>query len=364
MNNISGKHIIITIFTAFCFLYANISVSQANKQALRFGKFIHNFGKFSIKSGPQTCTFEFENISDKPVAINDILSSCGCTTPEWPKKPVMPGERGTVKVTFLNDQGPYPFDKSLTVYTSASAKPIILRITGAPFENNKTLKDQFPVKIGVLGIKNNTVKTGQLEQGESKTKQVAVANLSDKPVTVKFTDISPGLSVKTEPETIPAKGTGEIIYTVDTKVKEQWGYTLYKANVLCNGEKAAIPLSVESMIIDNFSHLNKEEKNNGPMVIAKNSSYNFGTVSKGEKATAIFNLRNTGYRELKIYKADDNKGKLNINYPSTVKAGEAFNITVTVNTAAYSGEHVFTVTLITNSPGRPLVNLFITVKIR
>lgn len=351
----------ISLIITVLFLAAPFTcTAQTVRQAIEFSKTAHNFGRFSVKSGAKTCTFEYKNTSDKPVVINNILSSCGCTTPEWSKKPIMPGQSGSVKVTFLNDQGPYPFDKSLTVYTSAATKPIMLRITGVPYDSEKTVKDQFPIRIGSLGIRNNTLKMGQLEQGESGTKRVAVANLSNKPVSIKFTDISPGLSLKAEPETIPANGMGEIIYTVNTRAATHWGSTIYKAFVISNGAKASTPLQVESMIIDNFSNLSKEEVNNSPMVIAKNSSYNFGTVAKGTKVNAVFNLRNTGYRELKIYKIDDNNGKLNITAPSTVKAGAEFNITVPVNTSAYSGEQVFTITLVTNSPNRPLVNLFIT----
>lgn len=354
---------IVLILTVSCFAGGNTSFAQEGAQGLEFNKKVHNFGRISVQSGPQSCTFEFKNISKKPIAINNVLSSCGCTTPEWPKKPVMPGQGGVIKVTFLNDQGPYPFDKALTVYTSAAAKPIILRVTGVPYENNKSIKEQFPIAIGPLGIRNNTLKIGQLEQGESNTKSVAVANLSNKPVTVKFADISAGLSLKAEPAVIPANGMGEIMYTVDTKVKQNWGNTIYTANVVCNNVKASRGLRVDCMIIDNFSNLSKQEQNNGPMIIAKNSSYNFGTAAKGENITAVFNLRNTGYRELKIYKIDTSDSKLNINYPSTVKAGEEFVVKVSFNTAGYSGEEVFTITLITNSPNRPLVNLFVTGKI-
>lgn len=351
------------ILIALSFTGSTIIFAQEGAQGLEFNKKVHNFGRISIQSGAHSCTFEFKNVSRKPIAINNVLSSCGCTTPEWPKKPIMPGQSGVIKVTFLNDQGPYPFDKALTVYTSAATKPIILRVTGVPYENNKSIKDQFPIAMGPLGIRNNTLKMGQLEQGESNTKTVAVANLSNKPVIVKFADISAGLSLKAEPATIPANGMGEITYTVDTKAKQNWGNTIYKANVVCNNVKASTGLRVDCMIIDNFSNLSKQEQNNGPMILAKNSSYNFGTVAKGEDITAAFGLRNTGYRELHIYKIDTSDSKLNINYPSTVKAGEEFTVKVSLNTAGYAGEEVFTITLITNSPNRPLVNLFVTGKI-
>lgn len=333
---------------------------NAQTTGLDFNKKVHNFGKFTIKSGAQNCTFEYKNNTSKPIVINNVLSSCGCTTPQWPKKPIMPGESGAIKVTFLNDQGPYPFDKSLTVYTSASSKPVILRITGVPYETEKNIKEQFPIAIGPLGVKSNILKLGQLEQGETKSKSVAIANTSNKPVAVKFTGVSPGLIITIDPQTIPANGIANINYTVNTNLKENWGNTIYNAYLLCNEVKETKPLAIDCMIIDNFTSLTKAEQNNGPMIIAKNSSYSFGTIAKTGKIEAVFNLRNTGYRQLKIYKADKNNGKINITCPVTVEAGGEFTVTVTANPADYTGEQVFTVTLITNSPNRPLVNLFVT----
>ena len=97
--------------------------------SLKFDKVVHNFGKILAGSGEKKCQFKYTNVSSEPVVINNILSSCGCSVPEWNKAPIRPGESGVITVTFLNDQGAYPFDKTLTVYVSSSPKPIQLRIT-------------------------------------------------------------------------------------------------------------------------------------------------------------------------------------------------------------------------------------------
>ncbi len=44
--------------------------------------------------------FEFTNTGNKPLIIHNVISTCGCTIPQWTKKPVMPGEKGTIKVLF------------------------------------------------------------------------------------------------------------------------------------------------------------------------------------------------------------------------------------------------------------------------
>ncbi len=44
--------------------------------------------------------FEFTNTGNKPLIIHNVISTCGCTIPQWTKKPVMPGKKGTINVLF------------------------------------------------------------------------------------------------------------------------------------------------------------------------------------------------------------------------------------------------------------------------
>ena len=340
------------------YLLENNYNQQNNTKALEFDKKICNLGRFSINSGEKSCSFTFKNISGKPLVINSVLSSCGCTKPIWPKKPIMPNESGKIDVTYSNDQGPYPIDKSITVYTSASAKPIILRITGLPYGADKRLEEQFPIAIGPLGVVNNTFKLGQIAQGESKSGSVTIANLSKNNVNISFANLSSGLTISCEPKIIPANGIAEISYTVSSS-PINWGNTKYKAIAVCNGVKSTTPLYIECMIIDNFTKLSKEEKNKSAMVIANNSSSNFGESAMNKTINSEFKLRNSGYSTLKIYKIDTNGSKIRVEYPKEVEAGNEFNIKTSFVTGNKKGDEIHTITLITNSPNRPLVNLFV-----
>ena len=108
----------VALLVALCFQVLGVQAlaQQADPSAvMQFDKTVHNFGRLMEDDPPVNCTFTFTNKGTKPVAIYQVLSSCGCTTAGWTKRPVAPGESGEVTATFLNDQGPYPFDKSLTV---------------------------------------------------------------------------------------------------------------------------------------------------------------------------------------------------------------------------------------------------------
>jgi len=66
---------------------------------LKFEKDSYNFGK--IKQGDKVSyEFKFTNTGKTPLIISNSVASCGCTTPEWPKEPVKPGDSGVIKVTF------------------------------------------------------------------------------------------------------------------------------------------------------------------------------------------------------------------------------------------------------------------------
>jgi len=66
---------------------------------ITFEQTVHNFGQ--ITQGEKVeYAFRFTNTGNRDLLIQDAVSSCGCTVPEWPKEPVKPGESGYLKVVF------------------------------------------------------------------------------------------------------------------------------------------------------------------------------------------------------------------------------------------------------------------------
>ncbi len=54
-----------------------------------------------IKQGEKvTHIFKFRNSGNQPLIIENVLTTCGCTVPEWPKEPLAPGAEGLLKVVF------------------------------------------------------------------------------------------------------------------------------------------------------------------------------------------------------------------------------------------------------------------------
>ncbi len=189
---------------------------------LEIDKTVHNFGDIMLGSGPVSCTFTLTNRGDKPAVIYNVVSTCGCTGVKWTKEPIRPGMSGTVSATYSNDEGPYPFDKNLTVYLSDVKKPLILKLRGVSHQKEKSLEELYPVSYGPLALRESELKCGNLEQGGMKSEAVIVANLSRKPIDIKFTDITEDLEIKVSPNPIPARGTAEMSFTVKAS-REKWG---------------------------------------------------------------------------------------------------------------------------------------------
>ncbi len=114
-------------FLSFLFI-AFVSVSFAQDAPVKFTEIKHSFGK--IKQGtPVTTEFSFTNTSGKPVIIEVATAECGCTTPDYPKTPVMKDKTSSIKVTY-NAEAEGHFEKKVTVKFAKVQQPVILTIEG------------------------------------------------------------------------------------------------------------------------------------------------------------------------------------------------------------------------------------------
>ena len=108
-----------------------ISAVADDKQAeATFATLSHDFGTIQEAKGPVSCTFEFTNTGNKPLLIIDAVASCGCTRPEYPSKPIKPGKKGKIKVTYSPIGRPGAFKKSVKVKTNGKERTVTLRIEG------------------------------------------------------------------------------------------------------------------------------------------------------------------------------------------------------------------------------------------
>ena len=330
-------------------------------EVVEFDKTVHDFGDISVNDGPQTCTFTVKNVGKEPIAIYEVVTSCGCTDAQWTREPLQPGKSGMISATYKNEDGPVPFDKTLTVYIAGVSKPVILRLRGIVHETKKSLSELYgAVKLGSMGLKSLSYKVPNVLQGESSSDEAKVANLGKQPMKVTFTDVSPNLTVEVVPATVPAGETAALRFSVKS-APGVWGKHVYSATPVVNGVKAAKPVTVTALTRGNFADWTPDQRKAAAQCIFDESTVSFGTVKAGTKVDAVFTFMNKGKSPLTFYSLDADADGVTGTLPGETGAQKKGSIPVQVNTSSLpKGETVIMLTVTTNCPARPLINLFLT----
>lgn len=126
----------IRLFTIFCFcLGATFLMAQQDQKKgpkIEFETEVLNYGKV-LKGSSGTRYFKFTNTGDAPLEFKSAEGSCGCTVPKIPAEAILPGQKGTLAVTYDTTRM-NRFSKSVTIVTNASPEPMTLRIKGEVYE--------------------------------------------------------------------------------------------------------------------------------------------------------------------------------------------------------------------------------------
>jgi uncharacterized protein DUF1573 len=89
----------------------------------------YEFGK--VADGEKVeYSYRFKNTGNKPLVVTNATASCGCTIPQKPEKPIMPGEIGFIKVVFDSKGRVGVVHKTITVSSNAKPEFPELKLTG------------------------------------------------------------------------------------------------------------------------------------------------------------------------------------------------------------------------------------------
>ena len=115
--------------------------SSKNAPNIKFDVTVNNFGIFDITDGFQECYFKFTNTGKEDLVIIQCAASCGCTVPEWPKDPIKPGARDSIKVVYDGtSRRPGTFRKVITVKTNAKTENSYIYIQGEMVDTATTAR--------------------------------------------------------------------------------------------------------------------------------------------------------------------------------------------------------------------------------
>lgn len=101
--------------------------NQDELPEIKFDEEEYDFGK--IMQGEKVShAFLFTNTGNKNLVVSSAAGSCGCTVPEWPKEPILPGKKSKIEVIF-NSEGKSGYqEKTVTVVTNCEPATRVIRI--------------------------------------------------------------------------------------------------------------------------------------------------------------------------------------------------------------------------------------------
>ena len=238
------------LFGCFASLF---SVAAQAQGTTSFEKDLHDFGNV-VEGTMATYEFKFRNTGAAPVVIANVQASCGCTTPDWTKTPVLPGKTGIVKAMYSSAGRPGVFTKTITVTSNATEGSKVLTIKGTVLT-----KDEMRPKLTAaelarsprLVLDRTTHDFGRMEAGQQPTARFVVRNTGK--TTLQLGALTSGcycVNYKTTPAPI-APGESAVVELLYTQ--KQLGQVTDAAVISSNDLSGDTKITLKATIVNTLA---------------------------------------------------------------------------------------------------------------
>ncbi|NLT02380.1 MAG: DUF1573 domain-containing protein [Bacteroidales bacterium] len=346
-----------------------LTVLAQTGPSIQFETKLHDFGDINEDDKTATCVFTFKNVGDGPLIIHRAVASCGCTTPEFTKEPIVPGGTGTVKVTYNTVGRPDAFHKTVTLYSNDPKTPnIILSIKGTVIPGEEDPELSYPRNMNGLRLDKTQVNVLDARIGSIRTETIRFINATSRPMRLSFRNVPPHIRVVASNTQLKPKESGQI--TLSYLASEARDYGRKEDNfmvVIDNDVKASANnlIHVSAYITEDFSRLTPDQRANAPVVAFSENRIHFGKMTQNTKKTSFITLENKGKQPLFIRKIVPEYDGLSVSPEKmVVPAGKSIRIKVTFNAGRFNGNVVQRATIFTNDPKNSLSRLFISATVQ
>ena len=351
------------LFISFCLF----GVTTFSQPLIKMSKTEHDFGTFKEEAGRQTFAFNVMNTGNAPLVIQNIVASCGCTTPEWTRSPIPAGGQGTITAIYDPADRPGKFDKTLSVYTNSKPEVVILVIKGEVIPHEKTVEELFTFPVGAIRFESNHLAFTNIKKTEKKIRVMQLINPSSAPVKVEFDQLPAHLSIKVNPVTLKPGQKGTIEGTYDATKNAGWGNVNDMVKVKLNGVvQENVYYYVSANLVEDFSALSKEDMTNAPVFNVASTTVDLGKIPGNTAKEVEFKFTNKGKRDLILRQVKSTCGCTAVQQgPSGVgiKPGGSSSIKAVFNSGSYRGKVSKAIYVYTNDPKNSEIVLMLTAEV-
>lgn len=323
---------------------------------MQFQELIHDFGYVDQDGGPVVYSFQFANVSSRPLKILSVQASCGCTTPDWTRDPVEPGGSGFVQASYDPKGRPGYFNKSLTVATDADANPVILQIKGQVSASNGLAASEFRSAVGSWRLKTSSFNVGKVfRKDEFSGKEFPVYNGGEQPVTFLKTEGPAYITAEVIPPTLQPGDQGMIRILYNGKMRDAYGFQSDRIDIHTDdGDQPIKSFSIYATLEDYFPVLTREELLRAPVLKIPVSTFDMGKVGQHQDARKSITISNEGRSRLEIAAVQPNCECITVT-PSAneLKPGDQATLEIVFNPRDRVGTQQKSITVYSNDPQNP-----------
>lgn len=355
MKTCKTKLILLTILALSLF-------SPSLRAQLVFEPSAWDFGTIEEEAGRVTHRFTGENRSDRPIVILDVATSCGCTVPEFSRRPILPGEQTEIVVTFDPRDRPGTFEKQLHVYSTQRERIATLSVRGSVAPRVKSLAERYPVDAGGgVRLTHTLCAFAYVHPGERAQSTVGVVNTSDRPVALTLLpQRTSGCLEATAPREI-APGeelTIDLAYEV-AKEHPHYGTLRDALRIVVDGRPSDIYITAHAIAVDPVP----EAQEKRPVSEISENFVKFGVLKHdGDPARQRLSLTNTGQAPLRVRAVEcDGAVTTTLAAGTTVAPGGSVTFEVAFDPRrADPGPASENLVIVIDDPGRPMRRIRLT----
>lgn len=348
-------------------LVSNIVLGQVSTPRIKFLSEKRNFGDIKEEDGSVSTTFQFVNIGKKPLKITNVLTTCGCTTPEWTKTEVKTGDTGVVVAVFSPQNKQGYFQKTLTVITNGNPQSATLTVEGAVSSRKKDMEAMFPDKMGNLLFSAKQIVLPAQKEDKLDTVWLSIYNPTNEKMFIHSIATPSMMRTETTRMVLGANDGDMIMFTYDGTIAKSKGLGPRIDSIFLFTTDADQPsklITIKANMVQNFSHLTKEQLANAPVVNFKQTEGNVGQLYQGEVGTFAYEVTNTGKSDMVIRGVRSECSCVTAVIPQkAIKKGGKGKILVSINSKGRHREIEEKFTVFVNDPNHSETILKIKAKV-
>lgn len=342
------------LYTTVCLL---LFFTPMKAQRIEVTNSVTDMGQVMFNT-PAIAEFKLKNKGHRSLKISKVYTSCGCTTVDYPQKPVSGGADFSVRVIYDARQMGH-FEKLVGIYAEDLKEPIMLKVRGIVVEEVTDDGGDLPFAIGDLKTDIEEIVFDNVNRGDKPVAMMHIMNPTSKTVEPVVMHLPRYLQAEVSPSIIEPGRRGLVTITLSSAALRDYGLT--QTNVYLGsfpGDKVSTDkeISVSAILLPDFSQLNGN-KTDAPKIQLSTTTLQLGAFNGKKKLHGEIGITNGGTATLDISALQMFTTGLEVSLNKTqLRPGESAKLKITAHAKELKqSKGKPRILMITNDPAQPKV---------